>query len=697
MTITSFPIPTVNFYSSLERRVNAIDFGADPTGVADSTVAIQAAIDFAVTNQFKEVYLPSGIYKTSGSLYLDPPGNLRANLANPTMFSFSLTLSGPEGIGIAEGNWGAQIRCTFNDKCALFVGTGQAMCVRNLTILGLDNGYAQQQPSGGIGLGLCGGPGGSSRTLTENVMIQNFYTGIMTGANNPSGDVALCDSNTFIKCFVINNYRGFYFHSTQSFIDDLYDCQAASTISVDATFGTCCRVFGGNWTSGEGGSQGRAVFDVSGTSALTAGGFGNGFVYTFTTTVAAPDAFLAAGVVYNSFVMKTVHFGLVPLVLNSFNPSTNVASFTTLVQWALFSFGDINAKTTTDLEAEIQAVTRIYCVERKTTFKGTGISVKGIHLENVTLPFTLMDTSSSFGANKPSSVCDAFFNCDPSFENNSALAPANPDLGCFYVAQTFPLFISVAGDIHVYDSYMGCQGTMAPIVDVFQSQIYFSRLVDFKVNIRQGNTGATFTLAGMGVPAGISDRPYWLTSNTNDTASKWRSTQYGQSAFWGIRPAANETPAVQPSDVTAYTGVLPAISPTGSGCPYALVWGNTVYHITSYLGPNAFYNMVSGHDFYTYGQDLTPVNVPGLSWSYKGQSMCVYTDQLELIFPGLCVELNDGASDIKYVVTAVFRGLGYFTVVRDSVLPNYTLLSGLKTAVINGTTIKQQVFSVTQF
>lgn len=43
----------------LQDFVSVLDFGADPTGTADSTTAIQAAINAAAN---KKVYIPAGIY-----------------------------------------------------------------------------------------------------------------------------------------------------------------------------------------------------------------------------------------------------------------------------------------------------------------------------------------------------------------------------------------------------------------------------------------------------------------------------------------------------------------------------------------------------------------------------------------------------------------------------------------------------------
>lgn len=51
-------------YSLIEGApINALDYGADPTGVEDSTSAIQSAINYVKTNGGK-LYIPTGTYKT---------------------------------------------------------------------------------------------------------------------------------------------------------------------------------------------------------------------------------------------------------------------------------------------------------------------------------------------------------------------------------------------------------------------------------------------------------------------------------------------------------------------------------------------------------------------------------------------------------------------------------------------------------
>lgn len=54
----------------LGERVSVVDYGADPTGVTDSTAAIQLAINTLYANGGGEVWLPAGTYKTSAAISL---------------------------------------------------------------------------------------------------------------------------------------------------------------------------------------------------------------------------------------------------------------------------------------------------------------------------------------------------------------------------------------------------------------------------------------------------------------------------------------------------------------------------------------------------------------------------------------------------------------------------------------------------
>jgi hypothetical protein len=71
---------------------NILDFGADPTGVADSTTAVQAAIDSVVSAggvNGGQVYFPSGIYKITSTVTISTNGvHLIGDGTSATMINF---------------------------------------------------------------------------------------------------------------------------------------------------------------------------------------------------------------------------------------------------------------------------------------------------------------------------------------------------------------------------------------------------------------------------------------------------------------------------------------------------------------------------------------------------------------------------------------------------------------------------------
>lgn len=61
--------------SKLQESVSVLDFGADPTGVADSTAAIQAAINSLGTNG-GSIYFPVGVYKVTTQININSQSNV---------------------------------------------------------------------------------------------------------------------------------------------------------------------------------------------------------------------------------------------------------------------------------------------------------------------------------------------------------------------------------------------------------------------------------------------------------------------------------------------------------------------------------------------------------------------------------------------------------------------------------------------
>lgn len=673
--------------------VNITDFGAS-TASSDNTAAIQAAIDYAYANGIVTVYVPSGNWRCDDQIFLDPPGNLRSSFSTPTIFAFSMALIGDPGLPNHEGD-GSILRFNRNDDVMLVVGTGQGMMVRDLNVFGPTSLTRGQQDPDGVGIGLCGGNGGSTRTRIENVCVEYFYTAIKTSANNAN---ALCDSNTFIKCYMSQCYYGFYFGQTQNFINSLYDCQPGCTVNIWNGLGVDIKVIGGNYSStGVVGS-----YAIGSTSALTAASTGNSYNYTFTTTITSPDTNWEGGgafaQIFNSVAFETEDFGIVPGVITGYVAATNVCTIQIYPMWGYTHFGGTNAKTDTDLQANLQNCTTAFFGERVTTFLGNNITVDMVHVENPDTPTTLVDAIVGFGSNRPVTLKNVFMNFDPT---NVAVADhGTPSIRARYMlaAHHFPFFTnassgseSTSADIHLMDVTL--TGSFMPIlVDIVGDS-------SFKVD---GARGSYFTLRcgsnGRKIAAFASEANYWTSGSFVDeghckgycAADTFRSSRVGFAPFWGWRPAPYTTPCVKAGDRDILSGTLPSILSSTGSCSYPILWGGQMYRENDISGTDPL-QFWSDHTFYSYGQNLTTTNCPGLSWTYKGQSHVVYCNDMNFIFPGLGVILNDGSNDIEYVVTGVYGFEGYFTVARNG---GSGLLSGTKTVDYAGTTIKQAPYDI---
>lgn len=710
--ILPFTVANALTFSSYYGSVNVKDYGAVGNGSTDDTSSIQAAIDAAYAAKIQTIYIPptGSCYKTTSSLFLDAPGNLRSSLANPTIFAFSLALVGERGIGNHEG-YGSRICPNFNNSVALWVGPGQGMHVQGLQIVGPSvggaPGYRGGQNVSGVGIGIAGGSGGASRTLIEDTQIENFYAGIKTSAN---GNGALADSTTLTKVSIQNTAIGFYSAGTQNFINSLYDTNINySTTAVRADVGTGATIVGGNYS---GVSAVAASFTISSVSAITAAAAGNNFNYTFTATVASPDAYLTSSI-YNAYTIATTRFGVIPITMTAFNAGTAVATFQILPTWSAFYFPSNNATTMSDLQTQVQAVATLYATEMLTTFVGAKISVSGVHIENPVAATTFFDAGAGFGSSRPNRVENVFFNYDPGLPTyRPSTSPTADNLARYYAAMTFPFIRINNQDLEIINSALGIEVDPV-IVDFYTDGSSGFRLImkdfrAFKANVRNGGNGGfdffstrtQINTASLG--GGEYDQTPFVTGHITD-ADALRSAGWGSSPFWGWRPAHYAMPSVAPAELTVLAGALPAISHTSSGSTinytigYPLLWGGQIYKLWDwYVGLQANYTFLSNHHFYSYGQDLTTTNVPNLAWTYKGQSSMVYAniEALNLMFAGLGQKLNDGSSDVLYMTTGVYPGLGYYTVTAACSINCTSRLSGLKTSTFTGTTIKQEAYSL---
>jgi hypothetical protein len=670
--------------------VNVMNYGAVGNGVADDTAAIQAAIDFAAANRITGVYLPSKPFKITSSLYLDPPDNLRAVPVNtPKYPAFSLTLFGDPNIGNHE-NSGTRILAAFDNAPCIYVGGGQGMMVKDISLIAQHGLYRANIPSGSIGIAICDGGGGASRCRFENVLVENFRIGFQTGLFGG----ALCDSNMFVKCTVYNAYLAFWFVESQNFINSIFDAQVVANTGVYCANGGGCHVYGGNWSSPGNVSAG---FTISAVSALTA----SDSTWTFTATIASPDTHIATN--YNCYTFETAHYGIVPAEITAWNAGTGAATFRIIYQWQNSNFGAINLKTATDIEAELQACTKVFCTERITVFLGCNISVDGVHIECDQSPVTLVDSLVTFGGNYKVVLTNIFFNTDSAMTWLLPLAGmTDANKARFYAAHTTPFIRVRSSDIHISDSFLGLNEPVPIWTNAGGGcALSVERCEGFEVNVSGAGGPAVDSIDW--ARACQTDRQYFNKSVPGDPGrgDQLATSGYGGhqvSPHWIYRPAPWCTPNVSAAHYATLTGTLPAISTTT--IDYPMIWGGQVYRIGSWYMASlpANFHFASGHHYFTYGQDLTTTNVPGLSWSYKGQSSCLYisSNTMLMMRNGLGIILNDGTTDTLYIVTGTYPSLGYITISGQP--PGFISPTvGVKTTVYTGTLIKQQPFAFVSF
>jgi hypothetical protein len=715
--------------------VLACQFGAWGDNSHDDTVALQTMIDWGFGNGSTYFQLsPGGVYLISSALFLDPPGNLRSNLANPTNFSFAATLSGGMGPGDVPGNQIATLQTTFATSCALWIGPGQGMEVSNLRITGPTPGALgnfRGLPQGGISYCVAGGNGGASRTLLDNVTSRQMYTGIEIGAN---GNFALGDSNTIRKCNIVGAVA-INFTQFNNLINRVDECVVETSTGIIASNFNGPTVSGGNYSVP---SLAANTYTATGITSATA--FQAGGQTTFQITVTVPftnaDAFLRAGNIYNGYAIVTPDFGVIPMDIQSYNTATNTGTFIVLDTYASFlannGFG-VDPATNSNLIVEINAATTVYAAERNIIFVGEGFNVNGIHIENGNVPTTLYQD----GANS-SALAGAAHNEFKNLRFNGDWANGSPgsNLGAqsaavkaqYYVGRAYPglkikfsevLLDSITNSVPTQDAVIidcsnpECTLTGRGSLPSFQSRI--------PINAYPFTNAANVPELVPGVPPAFGPGTFWDGSpfvgtqiqagqqglNRQDAVR----SAYGQGrcVMYGVRPAPWCSPAVTPAQLavincTPQPTCLPAIpnpaSPASVSVDYPLLWGGQVYRLADWFFspfPTQF-SLVSNHHFYTLGQSL-----PTTNWHYIGQSNFLYVNDTRLFFPGLGVVLpNPSGGNQVALVTGVYPVLGYVTVLQANLNGENSsngpfVLSGVKTTIYTGTTVGQEPFTITRF
>lgn len=543
--------------NNLQDWINIRDpqFGAIGNGSTDDTAAIQKAIDYAFAHNLTAVYCPAGTYKTTSTIYLDPPGNLRSNFSHPSMFQFTMAFFGdPKGSGALPlpSSLTCQIQPSFNNAVAFIVGPGQGMRVSDIAVLGPNNGYRGNLNPRGVGIGIAGGNGGASNTLIRDTFVRYFYSLYMTDANS---GCCLADSNAFEHIGGFDGYYGIRLYGTQSFINHITEpVFGGVTIAIDDEYSHQTQVIGGNLSSTSSASN---AFRISVVSAGNCGAY----ITCVDATVVAPDGNIPN--VYDSFEILTPHFGLIPFFMKTWNADTNVITLQMLDVWERTNYGD-NAYWTggSGIFPELNAATTLYASERVRTVKGVGIELDATHIENSGACTTFFDITSVWGGQTSTEIRNPYFNYNTSLPQDASQANK-------YCQQAFP-FINVGrinnatplSSLHLSGGNWSPStgSTLYPLIfdanplvaDISGSNLNGAALFNFRLNhTNRGLSGAYGQIAASGFDfqfatvargIGVWDADYFLPAWLNGyPADEWQVGEL-RSPFCGYEPCPWTTP-----------------------------------------------------------------------------------------------------------------------------------------------------------
>jgi hypothetical protein len=258
--------------------VNVLDYGADPAGVADSTTAIQAAINYGAANGI-EIQIPSGIYRTTAPLTVTVSGTSIRGLGSIPLGT-DTTGKGPIiryygtdkalDVGVAPTVNGTNIYNTRIENIRIQTDTNTLTAMRvwhsyggyfnNISIYGqkgfantgllvssgIDNIYQQIEISGNgpgsvgptvdyLGNGLAAGLGYLNDPATTTVFRNCYFHYCRYGANldyqfNFENCIfEACDTGVVTSSFMISNFNDCYFEANNTL-----DCVLESSATTDS-------------------------------------------------------------------------------------------------------------------------------------------------------------------------------------------------------------------------------------------------------------------------------------------------------------------------------------------------------------------------------------------------------------------------------------------------------------------------------
>jgi len=748
--------PLSSVYATLA-AAQAFFPAADDLTLEIDYCGIQKAIDFQANSSFgRAILIPAGHYQINQPIYLDPPGSLRSQAiaawnagttyaandkvkyngafwnsnaggnqnhvpsmsstfwtwtvgTSPTQFGWGATLIGEQGR--PDDSAGSQLILSYKSGPGVLVGPLNGILVRYIQVRGPtinnrnDIGYNGGQDPRGVGFAVCAMSAGSSRTCFEDCSVHEMYTGWITGFTGG----ALGDSNTWVRCLAVYTYFGAQIIQTQCYINAFYDCNFHSVIGVSSL--DPFTVVGGNWSCTNETTKTNA-YTMSGMSAMSTDGNGD---ISFTATITNPDANLQTSAIgdgragiYNAFIINTAHFGPVPLIMTALSGS-NVGTFQILTMWRYWTRVNVAS---TDIEAELQAVTTLFACETCTVWSGPA-KCYGAFVENPQAPTCILKAGG--WQNWDSILSGLTIQYDMTFSAGSPLtSPSQENLIRYYVANMFPTFWATTSGFvldNILFPYGGGPFFSSERINIDlnvpnqnPTRVTIRDCHRFRANLRSAWTANPF----LGVQqAGLFIRdiagaigwgeydydPGALSDTGNLSGQLIMEDGKQRQPTIGVRPAHYTVPML-PGGSIAQLKTTPTFNATGVNIP--MLWGGMLYKIDEELiSFSSIPHMLrSNHQCYTYGRDIVNPNVGWtVSWSMKGAQTCVFVDQntMGLMRVGLVIGLSINAVTEWFMVVAIIPSNLQLIVVNtgyinDSIAGNH----GTKTTVYTGSTISQQ-------
>jgi hypothetical protein len=208
---------------------NVLDYGADPTGVADSTAAFQAAIGAYGDN--RNIYVPDGTYLVKESLFLGIYKKLYGNSSSTVLIRFDPPVAGDTNCIVGDSF--TQVEGLSIIKLAAFPCQGLVSYTPTVAN-GWKNGIVRDVVVTDFDVAI-----GSTQGLTQGLMFQNVYERVRTyNATTALQMGSGSNANTFLHCEFWNSGTAVQLNNvtTQTFIGCGFENSTNYDFVVEASY-----------------------------------------------------------------------------------------------------------------------------------------------------------------------------------------------------------------------------------------------------------------------------------------------------------------------------------------------------------------------------------------------------------------------------------------------------------------------------